>query len=118
MRLLLIDNYDSFTYNLFQLFSTFNIEVFVYRNDEVTVEEISRMKFDWICISPGPKTPKDSGISPEVVRIFYKKVPILGVCLGMQCINELFGGKTIKSFTPCKKSFAFFSCGFSASVIL
>ncbi len=100
MRLLLIDNYDSFTYNLFQLFSTFNIEVFVYRNDEVTVEEISRMKFDWICISPGPKTPKDSGISPEVVRIFYKKVPILGVCLGMQVINEVFGGKTTLAPLP------------------
>lgn len=94
MRLIIIDNYDSFTYNLFQLFSTFDIEVLVFRNDAVSIDQISEMVFDWICISPGPKTPMDSGISIELVKRFHKVVPILGVCLGMQVINEVFGGKT------------------------
>jgi len=94
----MIDNYDSFTYNLFQLFSTFDIEVVVFRNDAISIENILKIKFDWICISPGPKTPKDAGISALLVKRLYKKVPILGVCLGMQVINEVFGGKT--TFAP------------------
>jgi len=94
MRLVIIDNYDSFTYNLFQLFSTFDIEVVVIRNDAISIDDLEKLRFDRICISPGPKAPKDSGISMEVVRRFYKDIPILGVCLGMQVINEVFGGKT------------------------
>ncbi len=94
MRLVIIDNYDSFTYNLFQLFSVFDIEVTVIRNDAILVDKLERLAFDRICISPGPKAPKDSGISMEVVKRFYRNVPILGVCLGMQVINEVFGGKT------------------------
>ncbi len=90
----MIDNYDSFTYNLVQLFSTFDIEVAVFRNDAVSLDHIYKMEFDWICISPGPKTPEHSGISMEVVKRFHKTAPILGVCLGMQVINEVFGGKT------------------------
>jgi len=94
MKVLIIDNYDSFTYNLFQLFSELGVEVSVYRNDAITLEEIERLSFDRICISPGPKRPKDSGISINVIKRFHKDVPILGVCLGMQVINEVFGGKT------------------------
>ena len=90
----MIDNYDSFTYNLFQLFSIFDIEVLVFRNDAISIEDVASIRFDWICISPGPKTPKEAGISAALVKRFYKKVPILGVCLGMQVINEVFGGKT------------------------
>ncbi len=94
MKIIIIDNYDSFTYNLFQLFSILGVEVEVFRNDEITIEDLSKLSFDRICISPGPKTPKDSGISIEVIKRFYKYVPILGVCLGMQVINEVFGGGT------------------------
>ena len=100
MRIIMIDNYDSFTYNLFQLFSTFDIDVVVFRNDAVSLDHISEMSFDWICISPGPKTPKHSGISMELVRRYYRTVPILGVCLGMQVINEVFGGRTAHAPYP------------------
>jgi len=94
MKVLIIDNYDSFTYNLFQLFSEFGVEVTICRNDTITLKEIEKLSFDRICISPGPKRPKDSGISIDVIKRFYNSVPILGVCLGMQVINEVFGGKT------------------------
>ena len=98
--MLVIDNYDSFTYNLVQLFSYFDIEIEVHRNDLVTVEDVKSMKPDWICISPGPKTPSDAGISKDVVMHFYRDMPILGVCLGMQAINEVFGGKTVEAPLP------------------
>jgi len=100
MRLVMIDNYDSFTYNLVQLFYEFDIEVIVYRHDETTLHEIQSHKPDWICISPGPKDPAHAGISKAVVERFGPHVPILGVCLGMQVINEVFGGRTLKAPVP------------------
>jgi len=90
--LLLIDNYDSFTYNLFQYLSELGEEVVVVRNDKTTLEEIDRIKPQGIVISPGPSTPLRAGISNEVIRHFGSRVPILGVCLGHQCIGYSYGG--------------------------
>jgi len=90
--LLLIDNYDSFTYNLFQYLSELGEEVIVIRNDKTTLEEIDRMKPQWIVISPGPSTPLRAGISNDVIRHFGSRLPILGVCLGHQCIGYSYGG--------------------------
>ena len=90
--LLLIDNYDSFTYNLFQYLSELGEEVRVVRNDKITLEEIERMNPERIVISPGPSTPQNAGISNDVIRHFGAKVPILGVCLGHQCIGYSYGG--------------------------
>jgi len=89
--LLLIDNYDSFTFNLYQYLCELGADVRVVRNDKTTVEEIETMAPERIVISPGPCTPKEAGISVEVVRRFAGRVPILGVCLGHQCIGEAFG---------------------------
>src|SRR4030042_2045865 len=89
--LLLIDNYDSFTYNLFQYLSELGEQVGVVRNDKTTIEEIERMKPHRIVISPGPSTPLVAGISNEVIRHFGPKLPILGVCLGHQCIGYSYG---------------------------
>ena len=100
MRLVMIDNYDSFTYNLAQLFYEFDLEVVVRRNDEVTVEGVAALKPDWICISPGPKDPAHAGISKAVIERLGSEIPTLGVCLGMQAINEVFGGKTVKAPLP------------------
>lgn len=91
--LLLIDNYDSFTYNLFQYLSELGEEVKVVRNDRVTIREIEEMKPEHIVISPGPSTPQHAGISNDVIRYFGARVPILGVCLGHQCIGYAYGGK-------------------------
>jgi para-aminobenzoate synthetase component II len=91
--LLLIDNYDSFTYNLYQYLSELGAEVKVARNDKITLEEIERLKPERIMISPGPGTPLDAGISNLVIRHFSGRLPILGVCLGHQCIGHVFGGK-------------------------
>ena len=90
--LLLIDNYDSFTYNLFQYLSELGEEVVVARNDKITLEEIQGMKPQRIVISPGPSTPLRAGISNEVIRHFGPRLPILGVCLGHQCIGYSYGG--------------------------
>jgi anthranilate synthase component II len=90
--LLLIDNYDSFTYNLYQYLSELGAQVEVYRNDALTLDDIVRLAPERIVISPGPGTPRDAGISIELVRRFAGVVPILGVCLGHQCIGEAFGG--------------------------
>ena len=90
--LLLIDNYDSFTYNLFQYLSELGEEVVVVRNDRVTVDEISRMKPGRIVISPGPSTPLQAGISNDVIRYFGPRLPVLGVCLGHQCVGYSYGG--------------------------
>jgi anthranilate synthase/aminodeoxychorismate synthase-like glutamine amidotransferase len=90
--LLLIDNYDSFTYNLYQYLCELGAEVHVVRNDQVGVEEIEALGPERIVISPGPGTPKDAGISVEVVRHFAGRLPVLGVCLGHQCVGEAFGG--------------------------
>lgn len=95
--LLMIDNYDSFTYNLVQYFGELNQQVKVVRNDEITVEEIDKMKPDYLVISPGPCTPKEAGISVGVIKAFSGAIPILGVCLGHQSIGEAFGGNTIKA---------------------
>ena len=90
--LLLIDNYDSFTYNLYQYLSELGAEVEVVRHDAVTLAEVESMAPERIVISPGPGTPQDAGISNDVIRQFAGRVPILGVCLGHQCIGETFGG--------------------------
>jgi anthranilate synthase/aminodeoxychorismate synthase-like glutamine amidotransferase len=91
----MIDNYDSFTYNLVQYLGELGAKVKTYRNDAITVKEIERMKPEQIVISPGPCTPKEAGISVEVVKHFAGKVPILGVCLGHQSIGAAFGGKIV-----------------------
>ena len=93
--LLMIDNYDSFTYNLVQYFLELGEEVQVYRNDQVAVKEIERLKPGKIVISPGPCTPKEAGISVPLIRKFSGKIPILGVCLGHQAIGAAFGAKII-----------------------
>ena len=90
--LLLIDNYDSFTYNLYQYLSELGADVKVIRNDQSSVEEIDGMKPERIVISPGPCTPKEAGVSNDVIRHFAGRVPILGVCLGHQCIGDVYGG--------------------------
>lgn len=95
--LLVIDNYDSFTYNLVQYFGELGADLKVYRNDEITNDEIRELAPDKICISPGPCTPAEAGISCEVVRAFGKTIPILGVCLGHQCIGQVFGGDVIRA---------------------
>jgi anthranilate synthase/aminodeoxychorismate synthase-like glutamine amidotransferase len=90
--LLLIDNYDSFTYNLYQYLCELGADVRVVRNDAISVEEIEALAPERIVISPGPCTPKEAGVSVEVIRRFAGRVPVLGVCLGHQCIGEAFGG--------------------------
>lgn len=98
-KILLLDNYDSFTYNIVQQVQGIKqFDIVVKRNDE-TINN-SDYQFDILIISPGPKTPNDAGISKEIIKKYYKIKPILGVCLGMQCINEVFGGKTIQSDNP------------------
>ncbi|MEY2549302.1 MAG: anthranilate synthase component [Verrucomicrobiota bacterium] len=96
-RILVIDNYDSFTYNLVQYFGVLGCEVIVKRNDEITVAQAEALAPDRICISPGPGRPEDSGISNEVIRALGPKTPILGVCLGHQCIAAVFGGEIISA---------------------
>ena len=100
MRLVMIDNYDSFTYNLVQLFYEFDLEVLVFRHDAVLLQEIADLRPRWLCISPGPKAPAQAGISKAVIRRFYRDIPILGVCLGHQAINEVFGGRTVQAPLP------------------
>jgi anthranilate synthase component 2 len=97
--LLMIDNYDSFTYNLVQYFGELGEEVRVFRNDEITCEEIAAMKPERICISPGPCSPAEAGISLDVLRRFGGAVPILGVCLGHQAIGHAYGGRVIRAKT-------------------
>ncbi len=92
---LIIDNYDSFTYNLYQFIGTIDSDIEVYRNDKITVDEIEKKKPEHIIISPGPKYPKDAGICIELIQRLYTSVPILGVCLGHQSIGEAMGGKTV-----------------------
>ncbi len=95
--LLMIDNYDSFTYNLVQYLGELGEDVRVYRNDKITVEEIERMRPDRIVVSPGPCTPKEAGISVDVIKRFMGKTPILGVCLGHQSIGYALGGDIIRA---------------------
>ncbi|TAL15024.1 aminodeoxychorismate/anthranilate synthase component II [Patescibacteria group bacterium] len=95
--ILLIDNYDSFTYNLYQQIASLGYDVVVAKHDEISIDEVEKMQPTHIVISPGPKTPQDSGVSMDVIRKFHKTTPILGVCLGHQCIGEVFGAKTIRA---------------------
>ena len=97
--LLMIDNYDSFTYNLVQYFAELGADVEVHRNDEITVEQISRMNPQHLVISPGPCTPNEAGISVAAIKQFAGKIPLLGVCLGHQSIGQAFGGKIIHAKT-------------------
>ena len=90
--LLLIDNYDSFTYNLFQYFSELGAEVEVVRNDKATIEQLAALNPERVVVSPGPSTPDNAGISVDVIKHFAGKIPVLGVCLGHQCIAQAFGG--------------------------
>ena len=98
--LLMIDNYDSFTYNLVQYFGELGEDVRVYRNDAITTDEIAVMKPDHIVISPGPCSPKEAGISVETIKRFSGKVPLLGVCLGHQSIGAAFGGDIVHAIKP------------------
>ncbi len=93
--ILMIDNYDSFTYNLVQYLGEMGQELKVFRNDAITIEGIKKLKPSRIVISPGPGSPKDAGVSKEVIRVLGPKIPVLGVCLGHQCIGEVFGGKVV-----------------------
>ena len=95
--LLMIDNYDSFTYNLVQYLGELGEEIIVFRNDKITIQEIKRLKPEKIVISPGPGVPGKAGISLETIRSFAGKIPILGVCLGHQAIGEAFGGRVIRA---------------------
>jgi anthranilate synthase/aminodeoxychorismate synthase-like glutamine amidotransferase len=96
-RLLLIDNYDSFTYNLVQAFLVLGAEVAVYRNDALTPAQALELAPSHLCVSPGPGTPADAGVSMDMIRAFAGRVPVLGVCLGHQSIVEVFGGKVVRA---------------------
>src|SRR5687767_7254055 len=95
--LLVLDNYDSFTYNLVQYFGELGAEPVVKRNDEITLDEIEALKPERICISPGPCTPLEAGISNDVIRAFGERIPTLGVCLGHQCIGHVFGAEIVRA---------------------
>ena len=97
--LLLIDNYDSFAYNLAQYFGELGCELVIKRNDEISPDEIAVLAPKHICISPGPCTPHEAGISKDIVLRFGSKIPMLGVCLGHQCIAEAYGGKIVRAST-------------------
>jgi anthranilate synthase/aminodeoxychorismate synthase-like glutamine amidotransferase len=95
--ILVIDNYDSFTYNLVQYFGELGAELVVRRNDQTTLREVEELRPDKICISPGPGTPDDAGISNELIRQFGPHTPVLGVCLGHQCIGQVFGAEVVRA---------------------
>jgi anthranilate synthase/aminodeoxychorismate synthase-like glutamine amidotransferase len=95
--LLVIDNYDSFTYNLVQYFGELGAELRIFRNDEISVADIEKLAPSRIVISPGPCTPKEAGISSEVILTYGTRMPVLGVCLGHQCIGDVFGGDVVRA---------------------
>ena len=97
MKIILIDNYDSFTFNLYHYASSLGVTVDVIRNDEITDKQIIKNKYDKIVISPGPGNPNQSGNCIKIVKALYKKIPILGVCLGHQIIGQVFGSKIIQA---------------------
>ncbi|MCF7871091.1 MAG: aminodeoxychorismate/anthranilate synthase component II [Candidatus Omnitrophica bacterium] len=97
MKILVIDNYDSFTYNLVQYIQELGAETICFRNDKVTLSDLEKIRFDKIIISPGPGRPEDGGISLELIGSYHKKIPILGVCLGHQCLGYYFGTKVVKA---------------------
>ncbi len=98
--ILIIDNYDSFVYNLVQTIGCHDPNIVVLRNDEVSVVELSRLHPDGLVISPGPGTPDDAGISCAAISLFGPQIPVLGVCLGLQCIAEVYGGQTVRAELP------------------
>ena len=99
--MILIDNYDSFTYNIVQYLKEIGINPQVFKNDKITLNELEKMDFSSIIISPGPGNPDNAGISNEIIKKYYKTKKILGICLGHQCIADVFGGKIIKAKDPC-----------------
>ena len=99
-RLLVIDNYDSFTYNLVQMFGCYRLKIHIHRSDRIAIGRVQALRPDYILISPGPRDPAHAGISIELIRRFSPTVPILGVCLGMQCLNEALGGRTVRAPLP------------------
>ena len=99
-RILVIDNYDSFTHNLVQMFMHYDLKISVFRSDKISIQQIKEMMPNYILISPGPKNPANAGISISVIKAFATKIPIFGVCLGMQCINEAMGGETVNAPVP------------------
>ncbi len=98
--LLLIDNYDSFTYNLYQYLAELGAEITVRRNDQVTLDEIEAMRPDAIVISPGPCTPNEAGLSCQIIATFGKRIPTLGVCLGHQAVGQVYGGNVVRAPVP------------------
>jgi anthranilate synthase component II len=100
LNLLVLDNYDSFTYNLVQMFRIYPLDIDVVRSDRIDLDEIENRRPDYILISPGPRDPAHAGISIPLILRWHRRIPILGVCLGMQCMNEAFGGKTLRSPVP------------------
>ena len=95
--ILVLDNYDSFTYNLVQYFGELGAELIVRRNDRTTILEIEQLHPEKICISPGPGTPDEAGISNQLIRHFGPRIPVLGVCLGHQCIGQVYGGEVVRA---------------------
>lgn len=98
--LFVLDNYDSFTFNLVQMFRAYPLVISVVRADKITVEEVAERRPDYIVVSPGPKDPAAAGISVPLIRQLYQRIPIFGVCLGMQSLNEAFGGTTVRAPLP------------------
>ena len=99
-RLLVIDNYDSFTFNLVQMFMLYDLDIQVFRSDRLSLETAEQLAPDYLLISPGPRDPAHAGLSIPLIRDWYRRIPILGVCLGMQCLNEVFGGRTVRAPLP------------------
>ena len=99
-RLLVIDNYDSFTYNLVQMFMLCDLDIQVFRSDRLSLGTAEELAPDYLLVSPGPKDPTHAGLSMQLIRTWYRRIPVLGVCLGMQCLNEVFGGRTIRAPMP------------------
>jgi anthranilate synthase component 2 len=99
-RLLVIDNYDSFTFNLVQMFMLHDLDIHVYRSDRLALETAERLAPDYLLVSPGPRDPAHAGLSVPLIRAWYRTIPVLGVCLGMQCLNEVFGGRTVRAPLP------------------
>jgi anthranilate synthase component 2 len=99
-RLLVIDNYDSFTFNLVQMFLQYPLDITVFRSDKLDLKRVPGLRPDYLLISPGPRDPAHAGISIPVIRQWHRRIPILGVCLGMQCINEVFQGRTVRAPVP------------------
>lgn len=97
MKLLMIDNYDSFTYNLVQYFGELGVDVLVHRNDQITLDEVEALAPDRICVSPGPCSPAEAGISVPIIQRYAGRLPILGVCLGHQAIGAAYGGKIVRA---------------------